>query len=100
MMTESGLTPKEYELHLQDLRDRARAFLASGEGNIKQLLHDAESVLELGEEFPDVLERYGEVPGLVAGLLARRQQREVMGTPAAGRESAGCLLGWLKGRGK
>jgi len=73
-MAESRLTPEEYELHLE-----------SGEGEIKQLLHDTESVLELADDFPEVLERNQDVQGLAAELMARREQQRFLAQSAAPR---------------
>jgi hypothetical protein len=54
-------------------------------------------VLEAAGQFPEVCSRYEDVEGMVAELLARRQQRKFMATDAP-KESPGCLLGWLLGR--
>ena len=94
-MRNSSLTPQEYESHLEDLRHRLRAYLERGEGAPRQLLHDAESVLELADEFPEILKRNEDVQGLVAELLARWQQEKFLAHPCAPRETPGCLLGWL-----
>ncbi len=90
------LTPEEFELHLTDLRDKLRAHLERGEGRYSDLRAEAEKVLSLAGEHPEVCARYPEVEGLVADLLARGRQREFMawGAPA---EAPGCLLGWLFG---
>ena len=97
-MTKSSLTPEEYELHLKDLRERLKLYLERGEGDTRQLLHDTESVLELADEFPEVLKRHEDVQGLAAELLARRQQQKFVAQSGAPREAPGCLLGWLLGR--
>jgi len=97
-MGDSGLTPEEYEMDLRDLRDRLLAFLERGEGRLGQLKADAEKVLVLAQDFPDVYERYRDVEGMVAEMLARAEQRRYMGTDSR-KEAPGCLLGWLfKGR--
>jgi hypothetical protein len=88
------LTPDEFGLHLADLRARLTAFLERGEGKPAELLSDAEQVLALREDFPEVWERNADVEGLVADVLARQRQRKVLGTPEQ-REAPGCLLGWL-----
>jgi len=93
-MTDTQLTPDEYELHLSDLRERLCAFLERGEGNLSRLRRDAENVLALTDEFPDVWARYGDVEGLVAEMLARQEQLKYM-APAPKSEAPGCLLGWL-----
>jgi len=92
------ITRDEYELHLKDLSERLRAHLESGEGRGEELLREAEELLELGQEFPDVLEHHGELQGLVAELLARRQQEKFIATQQPQKEAPGCLLGWLLGR--
>ncbi len=100
-MAKDSLTPQEYELHLKDLRERLRLYLDGGGGDLKQLMKDAEAVLELAEAFPEVLEHHTDVEGLVAELLARRQQAKFGTGRAAPRQGPGCLLGWLtSGRGK
>ena len=93
-----GITRDEYELHLRDLSERLRAHLESGEDKGEELMREAEELLELGPEFPDVLERHGEIEGLVAELLARRQQEKFIATQQPEKESSGGLLGWLFGR--
>ena len=100
MAKKASLTPEEYELHLKDLRERLKSQLETGGGDIDALLRDAEHVLELAEEFPEVFARYEVVNGLTAEVLARRQQRNFLGAQAPERESPGCLLGWLRGRRK
>jgi len=56
-------------------------------------------VLELADSFREVFERHGEVEGLVADLLARRQQEKFLASQQSGQDSPGCLLGWImKGR--
>ena len=52
-------------------------------------------MLELAEDFPELLERNQDVQGLAAELLARRQQQRFLAQSAAPREAPGCLLGWL-----
>jgi hypothetical protein len=94
-MAQEPLTPEEYELHLKDLRERLRLYLERGEGNSRQLLHDTESVLELADDFPEVMERNQDVHGLVGELLARQQQERFFAESAAPREAPGCLLGWF-----
>ena len=77
-MSDSGLTPQEYELHTADLCERLKAYLERGEGDLGKLLKEAEEILSLAEQFPDVGERHPELEGLVAETLARRQQRKFM----------------------
>ena len=96
-MPPTSLTPQEFELHLKDLRARLTACLERGEGKPAELLGEAEQVLALRDDFPEVWERYADVEGLVAGMLARRRQQRVLGTPDR-REAPGCLLGWLARR--
>ncbi len=98
-MSGTSLTSEEYELHLKDLADRLRTYFEGGGGDIGGLLKDAENVLELREEFPDVFQRHEQVEGLVAELLARGQQERFRSQGGAQREKPGCLLGWLR-RGK
>ena len=96
-MAGPSLTPQEFELHLEDLRARLTAYLERGEGKLDRLLGEAEQVLSLRDEFPEVWARHQDVEGLVADALARRRQQHVLGTPDR-REAPGCLLGWLLGR--
>jgi hypothetical protein len=88
------LTPEEFELHLEDLCERIRAYLERGEGKYDRLRSQAEEVLSLSDEFPEVYERHTEVEGLIAAMLAREKQKEFMAWNAPG-EAPGCLLGWL-----
>ena len=96
-MAGPSLTPQEFELHLEDLCARLTAYLERGEGKLERLLGEAEQVLPLRDEFPEVWARHQGVEGLVAEALARRRQQQVLGTPDR-REPPGCLLGWLLGR--
>jgi hypothetical protein len=96
MTKKTSLTPEEYELHLRNLSERLKSQLETGGGDIDALLHDAEHVLELAEEFPEVFARYEGVGGLTAEVLARRRQRNFLGAQTPERESPGCLLGWLR----
>ena len=93
----SALTPEDYELALRDLEGRLDAFLQSGEGSRKELRRQAEDVLSLAEQFPEVYARHPQVEGLVAELLARQQQEKYMAFNAP-REAPGCMFGWLLGR--
>jgi len=88
------LTPDEFELHLADLRTRLAAHLERGEGKAGRLLAEAEEVLALREDYPEAWERNADVEGLVADMLARRRQQQVIGSPEP-HEAPGCLLGWL-----
>ena len=96
----TSLTPEEYELHLKDLCGRLRTYLEGGGGDPGHLLKDAENVLELRDEFPDVFQRHEIVEGLVAELLARRQQDKFRSQGTTRRETPGCLLGWLRRKSK
>jgi hypothetical protein len=98
-MAGSSLTPQEFELHLKDLRDKLRAYLERGEGSPARLRKEAEAVLALAQEFAEVYERYPDVEGMVADLLAREKQSQVFGTGQA-REAPGCALAWLFRRRK
>lgn len=93
-MAGTSLTPEEFELHLKDLRQELRAYLDRGEGNLKQLHKEAEAVFAVAEGFPEVRERYPDVEGMVADMLARERQEAIFGTgqPAG---APGCALGWL-----
>jgi len=93
----TSLTPEEFQLHLGDLRERLVAYLERGEGKPAEILGEAEQVLALRGDFPEVWERHADVEGLVADLLAHRRQQKVFGTPEQ-REAPGCLLGWLTRR--
>lgn len=93
-MAGTSLTPQEFELHLKDLRERLVALLERGEGQLVELRKDAEQVLMLRDQFPEVYERYGDIEGLIAEMLAREKQLAFRGTDEVG-EAPGCLLGWL-----
>lgn len=93
----SGVTPEEYELHLKQLREELRAHLERGQGKAAALLRQAEHVLKLRDEFADIYARYPDIEGMVAEMLARRQQKKFMASPRSD-TSPGCLLGWLLGR--
>jgi len=96
-MPDNVITPQEYELHLKDLTERLRAHLGGGGEDARTLLREAEELLELGEVYPEVLQRHTAVEGLVAGVLAHERQREFTGDLYSDREAPGCLLGWLFG---
>ena len=59
-----------------------------------RLRRQAEEVLSLREQFPDVYSRYEDVEGLIADVLARQRQKQFMASDAP-KEAPGCLLGWL-----
>jgi len=90
----AALTPEDYELALRDLKGKLEAFIERGEGSRKALRREAEDVLSLSEQFPEVYARHPEIEGLVAELLARERQEKYMAFGAQ-REAPGCLLGWL-----
>jgi hypothetical protein len=90
-----GLTPEEYDLHLQDLKRQLEAFLQTGEGDPKRIQREAEELLSMREEYAEVYARYPEIEGLCCGFIARRQQMKVMGVGQAPANAPGCLLGWL-----
>ena len=90
-----GLTPDEYDLHLQDLRRQLEAFLEAGEGDPKRIQKEAEELLSLREQYAEVYAQYPDIEGLCCELIARRQQMKVMGVGQAPGEAPGCLLGWL-----
>jgi hypothetical protein len=93
-VTLSSLTPQEFELHLKDLRQRLRAYLERGEGSLRGLRKEAEDVLALAPQFPQVYERYPDVEGMVAEMLARQRQEDIFGTGKP-RQAPGCMLAWL-----
>ncbi|MHC4787627.1 MAG: hypothetical protein ACYS8K_00245 [Planctomycetota bacterium] len=93
-MNATQLTPEEFELHLKDLRDRLTAYLERGEGQLQGLHREAEAVLVLADQFPQIYQRYPEVEGMVADMLARERQQEVFGTGAP-EQKPGCALGWM-----
>lgn len=97
-MDGTSLTPQEFELHLNDLREKLVAFLERGEGKLGQLRKEAEQVLTLRDQFPEVYDRHSDVEGLVADMLARERQLQVTGDNVAP-EPPGCLLSWLLRRG-
>jgi len=88
------VTEAEYETYLDDLRDRLKSYLDSGAGDRDRLLKDAEKVLELKDEHPQAFQRHKEVEGLVAELLARRQQ-QMFAQSMVCREQPGCIGSWL-----
>ena len=94
-MPPSSLTREEFEQHLVDLAARLREHLDGSGESPKQLLRDAEHVFELADEFPDVMARHEDVEGLVAALLARRQQEKFAAGASKSSEPPGCLLGLL-----
>ena len=93
-MADSGLTPQEYELHLRDLKERLVAYLERGEGDLEKLHRDAEELLSMMDEFREIYERFPELEGMLAEMLAREKQLQFMPkAPAA--DAPGCLLGLL-----
>jgi hypothetical protein len=51
----------------------------------------------MASQFRKEYERYPDLEGLVAEMLAREQQQKFMATDIPG-EAPGCLLGWLMRR--
>lgn len=97
-MSETPLTAEEYDLSLESLTDRMNDFMDSGQGDVDRLLREAEELLDLKDEFPAIYEDHQEIEGLIAALMAQKQQEEFMNTQMQGedkREAPGCLLGWL-----
>ncbi len=90
----SSLTPNEYELELQSLRESVTAYVERGEGDYKRIRGRAEELLLLRKEFPEVYSRHGDIEGVIADMLAREKQRQYMAWYKQ-EESPGCLLGWL-----
>jgi len=97
-MANPPITASEYDLHLKDLCDRLKDCLAGGGGDSGGLLREAEELLGLAEDYPEVMRRHEDVSGLVGELLARREQQKFMNAPGQAREPSGCLLAWLPGR--
>ncbi len=89
-----SLSPQEFEQHLKELQQRLTDYLERGVGKFERLRAEAQKVLSLAREFPDVFERYQHVEGLVAEMLAREKQKEFMATQPPD-EAPGCLLGWV-----
>jgi hypothetical protein len=98
-MPPQNLTPEEYELHLQDLAQRLREFADTGQGDSSKLMREAEELFELSEDYPEVFHRHEDLQGLVAALLARKQQEKYRAgfEEREKRRAPGCLLGWLFG---
>jgi len=94
-MAQNSLSRQEYELDLKRLAEELRLCLDGAGGDAGRLLRDAESLIELSGAFPDVYERHKNVEGLVAELLARRQQEQSFPKQSAGADAPGCMLGWL-----
>ena len=94
-MAQSSLSRQEYELDLKRLAQELRLCLDGAGGDPGRLLRDAESLIELSGAFPEVYERHKSVEGLVAELLARRQQEQFFPRQPAGGDAPGCMLGWL-----
>ena len=93
-MAKTEITPEDYELYLRDLREKLKAYLERGAGSTKELRKQAELVLPLAEQFPDIFAKYADVEGMVAEVLARQQQEKFTAQPTSA-EAPGCLLGWL-----
>ncbi len=93
-MPDAALTPEDYERELEELERRLQDYVERGEGERKQLRRDAQSVLALRGEFPNIYARHTAIEGLIADLLAREQQEKFVATEAP-REAPGCMFGWL-----
>ena len=96
-MAKTSLTNAEYEAHLKDLRDRLVAYLECAQGTTQTLLKDAQYVLELAGQYPDIFKHYEDVQGMVGEILARQKQGEFLVQLGGEGQSPGCLLGWLAG---
>jgi hypothetical protein len=93
----SLLRPEEYENDIKALKRRLKDYLETGEGKEKELMDECEKVLALREEYPQVYARQEDLEGLIADMLARRQQKKFKADESVTQESPGCLLGWLFG---
>jgi len=91
----TSLTPEEYELELESLRDSIVAYIERGEGDYKRIRRRAEELLLLRHEFPEVYSRHEDIEGIIAALLARDKQRKFMSWHQEEEEAPGCLIGWL-----
>ena len=99
-MNPSSLTPQEFEQHVEELRTHLREYLEQDVGKYRQLRAEAEQVLRLAPDFPEVYEKFPDVEGLVAEMLAREKQKDFMASQEPDQEAPGCLLGWLARGGK
>lgn len=91
----TSLTPQEYEMELESLRDSITAYIERGEGEYKRIRRRAEELLLLRHEFPEVYARHEDIEGIIADLLAREKQKEFMSWYKEEEEAPGCLVGWL-----
>jgi hypothetical protein len=96
---DSLLRPEEYEMDIKALKQRLKDYLEKNEGKEQELMDECEKVVALREEFPEVYARHPELEGLIADMLARRQQKKFRADESVTNDSPGCLLGWLFGGG-
>jgi hypothetical protein len=96
-MSDSHISPQEYELSLKALINRIKTYLESGEGDTDQIIREAQELLEMKDVYPEALRRHRELEGLLGELLARREQERFRGSSKDEREAPGCMLGWLFG---
>lgn len=94
-MSDSHISPQEYELSLEALIDRIEAYLETGQGDSEQIVREASELLELKEIYPEAMRRHRELEGLLGELLAKREQERFTARQGKEREAPGCLLGWL-----
>jgi hypothetical protein len=62
-------------------------------------MNECVKVLALRDEYPEVYARHAEIEGLIADMIARRQQKKFRADQSVTQENPGCLLGWLFGGG-
>jgi hypothetical protein len=87
-------------MDLKALKQRLKDYLEKGEGDEQKLMDECEKVVTLRDEFPEVYERHPDLEGLIADMLARRQQKKFRADESVTKDSPGCLLGWLFGSGR
>lgn len=96
-MSDSHISPQEYEMSIQALIERIKTYLDTGQGDTEQILREAEELLEMRNIYPEAMHRHRELQGLLGDLLARREQERFSSPQGGEREAPGCLLGWLFG---
>jgi hypothetical protein len=91
------ISEQMYDKLLADFKTRLRTYVEAGEGSEKRLMREAEDMLGYRAQFPETWQKHHEVEGLIAEVIARRQQLRAF-TGMSGEKSQdapGCLIGWL-----